>query len=159
VELYNLYSEERLQHDEDDPPGYECDYRRLGPLIGAQKLGTTLYELPPGNSNCPYHYEYGREEWLLCVQGAVTVRTPEGEVALRRGDVIVFPEGPAGAHKVTNTGDETARVLIFSNTDEPSGAVYPDSDKIGFWSGPKFDNRDHVLVKRESAVEYWDGEV
>lgn len=157
--LYNLYSEERLHRDEDDPPGYNCDYRKVGAVIGAQKLGATLYELPPGNSNCPYHYEYGREEWLMCVQGEVTIRTPDGDVPMRRGDVIVFPEGPAGAHKVTNTGGETARVLIFSNSDEPSLAVYPDSDKLGMWSGPRFENRDHILVKRESGVDYWEGEL
>jgi hypothetical protein len=39
---------------------------------------------------------------------------------------------------------------------EPSVAVYPDSDKIGVWPG---DRRDHVLVRRESGVDYWDGEV
>ena len=159
MELYNLYSEERLQHDEDDPAGYECDYRKVGPLVGATKLGATLYELPPANSNCPYHYEYGREEWLLCVQGEVTIRTPTGDVQLRRGDVIAFPEGPDGAHKVMNTGTETARVLMFSNTDEPSLAVYPDSDKLGMWSGPNFENRDHILVRRDAGVDYWDGEL
>ena len=159
MERYNLHSEERLHHDADDPQGYEAGYRRVGKEIGAAKLGATLYELPPGTSNCPYHYEYGREEWLLSVEGEVTVRTPDGDLPLRRGDVIVFPEGPTGAHKVTNTGDATARVLIFSNMDEPSLAVYPDSDKLGMWSGPRFENRDHVLVKRESGVDYWEGEL
>lgn len=158
MEIYNLHTAE-LERNDDDPPGYEGGYSRVGKAIGAQKLGATLYELPPSNSNCPYHYEYGREEWLMCLQGSVTVRTPDGEVAMRPGDTIVFTEGPEGAHKVTNTGDEIARVLIFSNTDEPSLAVYPDSDKLGMWSGPKFENRDHILVERKSAVGYWEGEL
>jgi hypothetical protein len=47
------------------------------------------------------------------------------------------------------------RVLMLSTMHEPSVAVYPDSDKIGVWPG---DNRDHLLVRRESRVDYWDGE-
>jgi hypothetical protein len=47
------------------------------------------------------------------------------------------------------------RVLLLSTKDEPSVAVYPDSDKIGVWPG---DARDDVLVRRESGVEYWDRE-
>lgn len=119
-------------------------------------IGATLYELEPGNSNCPYHYEYANEEWLLCVAGTVTIRTPDGERELRAGDVMCFPEGPAGAHKVTNKGKSTTRVLIWSTMKEPSVAVYPDSDKIGVWPG--LGNAEKIMVRRESRVDYWEGE-
>ena len=52
----NLFSAE-LARDADDPPGYEAGYVRLGPLLDAIKIGATIYELGPGPSNCPYHYE------------------------------------------------------------------------------------------------------
>ena len=158
MNVFNLFSDD-LDRDADDPPGYAGRYRRLGPIIGGSLLGATLLELEPGNSNCPYHYEYGREEWLLCVYGTVSVGTPDGERELRPGDVIWFPEGPAGAHKITNRSDVTTRVLVWSTMGEPSAAVYPDSDKIGVWSGPRFENRDHILVRRDSAVDYWEGEL
>src|SRR5205807_1844629 len=48
-----------LESDADDPPGYRPHEARIGPLLGATMLGATIYELEPGNSNCPYHYEYG----------------------------------------------------------------------------------------------------
>ena len=111
--------------------------------------------MEPGNSNCPYHYEYGVEEWLILLEGELTIRTAGGDVPMRRGDVICFPEGPEGAHKVTNSGSQTARFLFLSNSDEPAVAVYPDSDKIGVWPG---DRRDHVIVERSSDVDYWKGE-
>jgi uncharacterized cupin superfamily protein len=111
------------------------------------------YELPPGQSNCPYHYEY-EEEWLLVLEGEVALRTPDGERGLHRGDLVCFPVGPAGAHKVTNRSDAPARVLMFSSSREPTLAVYPDSDKIGAWAGG-----DEVMVRRrDAAVDYWDGE-
>ena len=47
----NVFTAE-LAVDEDDPEGFrEVGYARLGPLLGASKLGMTVYELPPGTSN------------------------------------------------------------------------------------------------------------
>ena len=48
-------------------------------------------------------------------------------------DIVCFPAGPDGAHKVSNRQSETARIVIFSTKNEPAVAVYPDSDKIGVW--------------------------
>jgi len=143
------------EFDAADPEGYRAGMARLGAEIGAVMLGGSVYELPPGQSICPYHYEYGNEEWLIVLDGTPTLRHPEGEDELAPGDVVCFPVGPAGAHKVTNRGDATVRVLLLSTKVEPSVAVYPDSDKIGVWPG---DDRDNILVRRESNVDYWDRE-
>jgi uncharacterized cupin superfamily protein len=154
VRRFNLLAAE-LEYDSDDPENYRAGFARIGPHVGATMLGATIYELPPGQSNCPYHYEYGNEEWLLVLDGRPTLRHPEGEDELERGDVVCFPVGPEGAHKVTNRTDSPVRFLMLSTQSEPAVAVYPDSDKIGVWPG---DRRDHVLVRRESGVDYWDRE-
>ena len=145
------------EYDDADPDGYHAGMARFGRELGARMIGGTVYELPPGQSNCPYHYEYANEEWLIVLQGRLTVRHPGGEDELEPGDVACFSEGPEGAHKLTNRSDETVRVLMLSTMVEPSVAVYPDSDKIGVWPGP--DRRDHILVRRESGVDYWDREL
>ena len=67
---------------------------RFGPALGASMMGASLYELPPGQSICPYHYEYPDEEWLVVVEGRVTVRHPGGEEALGKGDIVCFPSAP-----------------------------------------------------------------
>jgi uncharacterized cupin superfamily protein len=121
----------------DRPEGYRISRVRIGELLGATALGLSVYDLPPGQSAFPYHYEHGREEWLIVLSGRPTLRDPDWEQELQPGDLVVFPEGEDGAHKVTNTGDEVARIAMISNTDEPSVAVYPDSGKIGFWPGGK----------------------
>jgi uncharacterized cupin superfamily protein len=138
------------------PDGYRLAMARLGPQIGAAKVGATIYDLPPGQSSFPYHYEYGCEEWLLVVSGRPTLRHPGGEDELEPGDLVCFPEGPDGAHKVTNTTDETARIMILSTKAWPALAVYPDSDKIGFFTE---DGSDDVMIRRESDVDYWDREL
>jgi uncharacterized cupin superfamily protein len=143
------------EYDDTDPEGYRAGMARFGPSIGAEKLGASLYELPPGQSISPYHYEYPEEEWLIVLEGRPTLRHPEGEDELEEGDVVCFPEGPEGAHKVTNRTDETVKVLMFSTKTKTAVAVYPDSDKIGVWTG---NDADHVIVPRASNVEYYTGE-
>jgi uncharacterized cupin superfamily protein len=154
VQRVNLFTVE-AGYDEGDPEGYNTGNKRLGPELGASMLGGTVYELPPGQSICPYHYEYGNEEWLIVLTGRPLLRHPEGEDELEPGDVVCFPVGPDGAHKLTNCTDEPVRLLMLSTKIEPNAAVYPDSDKIGVWVG---DERDHILVRRESGVDYWDRE-
>ena len=44
--------------------------------IGAKGLGATVYELPPVQSASPYHYE-SKQEWLLVLEGELTVRHPD----------------------------------------------------------------------------------
>jgi uncharacterized cupin superfamily protein len=141
-----------LNDNADDPAGYHAPYQRIGPLIGAEQLGLSVYELTPGQSVCPYHYEIGFEEWLIVLAGAPTLRTPEGEEELRPWDVAFFPDGEEGAHKVTNRTEQTVRVAILSNKTEPGVAVYPDSDKLGVWPQNK-------LFRLTDAVDYWDGEL
>jgi uncharacterized cupin superfamily protein len=145
------------EYDESDPDGYRAGMARFGKDLGATMLGGTVYELPPGQSNCPYHYEYGNEEWLIVLEGRLTLRHPGGEEELEPLEAVCFPVGPDGAHKLMNKGEETVRVLMLSTRFEPAVAVYPDSDKIGVWPEPG--RRDHILVRRESGVDYWDGEV
>jgi uncharacterized cupin superfamily protein len=141
--------------DESDPEGYRAGMARLGGLLGAKETGISLYELPPGQSICPYHYECGEEEWLLVLSGSPTLRTPDGEERLAPWDVACFPRGPEGAHAVGNETAETARVLMFSTVVTPTATVYPDSDKVGIWTG---DKETDVLVRRSSRVGYYDGE-
>jgi len=154
VRRFNLNTSE-LEYDESDPEGFRAGMARFGASIGATMVGGSLYELPPGQSNCPYHYEYGNEEWLVVLEGKLTVRHPGGEEELEPGDVVCFPVGPDGAHRLTNRTDASVRVLMLSTMIEPSVAVYPDSDQIGVWPG---DQEDNIMVRRESSVDYWDGE-
>lgn len=113
-----------------------------------------VYDLDPGRSSSPYHYEY-EEEWLLVVDGTLVLRAPDGEYELQRGDLVRFPAGPEGAHKVMNRSDAPARTLMFSSARVPALSVYPDSDKIGVRSG---NEPDELIFKRSTAVPWSEGE-
>ncbi|HZO33919.1 MAG TPA: cupin domain-containing protein [Gaiellaceae bacterium] len=141
-----------LQQDADDPPGYRVSYVRVGPLVGGEKLGLSVYGLPPGQSICPYHWEASDEEWLIVLAGRPTVRTPEGERELAPWDTICFPASAEGAHKVTNRTEEPARVAMLSTKNDPGVSFYPDSNKVGVWPPGK-------LFRIDDAVEYFEGEL
>jgi len=144
-----------FEFDPDDPDGFRAGMFRLGTLVGASATGMSVYELPPGQALCPYHYECGEEEWLLVLEGRPTVRLAESSSELQPWDVVWFAKGPEGAHQVRNDGAEPARILMFSDRVTPSATVYPDSDKVAVWTGnPDAD----VIVRRSSAVGYFDGE-
>jgi uncharacterized cupin superfamily protein len=122
--------------------------------VGSATTAMYVYDVAPGQSSCPYHYEY-EEEWLLVVDGTVVLRAPDGERTLDRGDLVCFPPGPAGAHKVMNRSDAQARLLMFSSSRVPAVSVYPDSDKIGVWPG---NEQDDLVFRRDTAVPWSDGE-
>jgi uncharacterized cupin superfamily protein len=140
------------QHDRD---GYRHRATAIGRRLGANLLGGSLYELPPGEKTWPYHYEQGCEEWLLVVSGAPTLRSPDGEQALEPGDVTVFPEGPSGAHQVMNKTDEPVRVVLFSSKSPLAVVHYPDSGKVGIWTE---DDGYQALLRNEPKLGYWVGE-
>jgi uncharacterized cupin superfamily protein len=109
---------------------------RLGPRAGADELGVTLYELDPGGAVSPYHAHHANEELLLVLSGRPALRTPVGIQRLESGDLVGFPRGPAGAHRIFNPSDEAARVLVFSTMRWPEIADYPDTGATLAMTGP-----------------------
>jgi uncharacterized cupin superfamily protein len=85
----------------------------------------------------------------------VFVELPDGVEELAPLDLVFFPTGPAGAHQIRNDSDARARVMMWSNVVFPTSTVYPDSDKVGVWTG---DDADDVVVPRSARVDYFEGE-
>jgi uncharacterized cupin superfamily protein len=154
METFNLFhGATDVGPDGTEPQGYLCRAARLGPKLGASRLGMSVYDLPPGEAICPYHFEWTDEEWLVVVTGTPTLRTPEGEHRLEPGDVACFPAGPDGAHYVRNDDETPVRVAMVSTKNEFGIAEYPDSDKVGVWAGDA-----HYMLRRSGQLDYWEGE-
>jgi uncharacterized cupin superfamily protein len=148
--------------DNDDRPDFAHRRARLGVQAGAEHLGVSLYELGPGTAVCPYHWHAAEEEILIVLAGRPSLRTPAGWRQLGAGDVVSFPVGREGAHRVENRDSEPVRVLLVSQRADPEVCGYPDSRKImadaalgGF--DPEPDEISHVW-RLDSAVDYYDGE-
>ena len=154
MEIFNLFGEQDWD-DENDREGFRHRATAIGKRLGAELLGGSLYEIPPGEKTWPYHYELGCEEWLIAVSGRATLRGPDGERELAPGDVAVFPEGPAGAHQVLNRSEEPCRVLILSSKSPVAIVHYPDSAKVGLWTES---DGYQAMLRSEPDLDYWEGE-
>jgi uncharacterized cupin superfamily protein len=160
----NVVNEQDLDWGEQSH-GEKFGYRRkqLGSAAGGERLGCSLYEVPPGRRAWPYHYHLANEEAVYVLDGSGSLRLGEREVALSRGDYVALPVGEAEAHQIINTAEEPLRYLCFSTMREPDAMVYPDSNKIGLVAGsapggPKEERTLSKFLRSDAEVGYYEGE-
>src|SRR5579862_8204262 len=79
---------------------------RLGAAAGSQRLGASIVELAPGKLSSPYHFHHANEELLIVLSGRPELRMPDGVRELQPGEVVSFPRGPDGAHRLRNESPE-----------------------------------------------------
>ncbi|MEO8443660.1 MAG: cupin domain-containing protein [Gammaproteobacteria bacterium] len=134
--------------------------RVLGRATGARGIGCSWYEVPPGKTAFPNHYHCANEESIYVLDGTGTLRIGADEVQVGPGDYATFPVGPAHTHQLLNTGESPLRYLCFSTLLPTEVVGYPDSRKIGamgFTAAGESIVR--LVVRQESAVDYYDGEL
>ena len=134
--------------------GYEYFRRKFVPFGGAKNALVSVYEIPPGKSAYPYHYHHKNEEtyYILCGEGIL--KTPAGERKVTAGELLFFPTGPEGAHKITNSSEtEMLTYIDFDVVHDIDIAVYPDSEKIGIWGMGI-----NKIYPEDADVDYYHGE-
>ena len=134
--------------------GYEYFRRKFIPFGDAKNTLVSIYEIPPGKAAYPYHYHHKNEETFYLLSGEGLLKTPEGERKVTAGELLFFPVGPEGAHKLTNISSTENLVYIdFDVVHEIDIAVYPDSDKIGIWGMGI-----NKIYPQSDDVDYYEGE-
>jgi len=127
--------------------GFRWRSSQLGRLLGATRIGGSVYDLGEGERTFPYHFHHGMEEWLIVIEGTPILRAQGFARELKAGDVVCFPTGPEGAHQVRGPGT----VLILSANRSPEVTEYLDSGKIGVRPPGK-------VLRADAEVDYWEGE-
>ena len=149
---------QRPEFDEPrEHPGFVCRRARLGRQAGTEKLGLSLWEVPPGEAAYPYHWHLAEEEVLIVLEGAPSLRTPAGWSELEQGDVLRFPVGESGAHQLVNRTESPIRFLALSNQ-QTDLVVYPDTAKVGAFERRPEGGGLHLVFREGDAVEYYEGE-
>ena len=141
--------------DEMEHGGFRIRETQIGPRLGAELIGGSVYDVDPGRKLWPYHIHHANEEWLVVLRGRPTLRTPDGERELVEGDVACFPRGATGAHLVRNATTEPVRILMLSTMVAPEIVEYPDSSKLYALSA-----KGELIFQTRygDPAEYWDGE-
>jgi uncharacterized cupin superfamily protein len=153
MKIFNLYGDE--WDETRGREGWRIKEAFVGHRIGGDLIGASMAEVEPGDKLWPYHTHYANEEWVIVLRGQPTLRTPEGERALREGDVVCFPRGKDGAHQISNRTDATIRVLMLSSMIVPDIVQYLDTGKVSARNAAG----DYIMLARPGpTVEYWEGE-
>jgi len=141
---------------------FEAARAPVSARIGAQKLGYSVIRVKPGMRAWPYHSHHAVEELFYILSGSGTLRHAGEEFPLRAGDFICSPADPEQPHQIINTSDEELTYIALSNQAATDVVLYPDSGKYGVWHGDPNDPGNpanfRVYARRETAVDYWDGE-
>jgi uncharacterized cupin superfamily protein len=141
-------------HTQEHEP-YEYYKHVVTAMADRHLVNVSIYEIPPGKANYPYHHHTANEEIFFIISGRGLLRTPGGERTLMPGDIAVFPPSERGAHKLTNVSDMEALVYLDIDTNRiPDVIFYPDSEKIGIKVGYDLNNR----LFYDSSVDYYAGE-
>jgi uncharacterized cupin superfamily protein len=138
--------------DDPMPAPFGNAWSDVGRMLGAKRLGYALGRIAPGDTYCPYHWHTREEEVLVMWRGSATLRTPAGTFPIRAGDVVAFPTGTAGAHRISNESSDECMVLIVANIDEGDACFYPDSNKV-------LVEATGLIVRSAPELDYFDGEV
>lgn len=157
--MANLFEPEFEDHKRE---GFTYRRARLGRQAGAERLGASLYELPPGQATFPYHWHSANEEMLIVLAGRPSLRTPEGSRELAEGEVVAFQTGVGGAHQIQNRTGETVRLLLLSEMISPEVSGYPDTGKLGALTrapgSPEDPDEVFGFFPAEAEVDYWHDE-
>jgi len=153
----------KIIHDKIDniPQKHKCDHeeyeyfrRKFVPFGKAKNSLVSIYEIPPQKSAYPYHFHHNNEETFYIISGEGVLRTPDGERKVGAGELLFFPAGAEGAHKLTNSSKTENLVYIdFDVVYDVDVTVYPDSDKIGIWGMGI-----NKVYPKSADVDYYDGE-
>lgn len=137
-----------------DRPGYRVQRAMIGRQLGTQRLGASVWEIAPGDAAYPYHAHLGEEELLVVIEGAPSLRTPEGWSELAEGDVVSFPRGEAGAHQLVNRTEGRVRFLAIASQLGPDIVLYPDADTVGAAERRPDGTGFYAMFRRNDAVDY-----
>ena len=146
-----------FEYDAEDPEGFRSGMHRIGPKLGAKQMGTSVYEIPPGQALCPYHYEYAEEEWLLVLTATRPCATPSGETELEPWDVVMFETGPKGAHGIYNRDRRAGAGDDVFDRHAPGGDRLPGQRQDRRLDRQPRGRRGSSSVR--AKVEYFHGEV
>lgn len=120
-----------LQGQKIDNDGNEFTVKTVIPDEEVTKCRVNFVELEPGNYAYGYHYHEANEEIFYIISGVGVIRTVDGDIEVKAGDIIGFPTGEKGAHVMKNESENEKLVYIdFGTAIIPEIVHQPDFNKI-----------------------------
>jgi uncharacterized cupin superfamily protein len=94
-----------------DAPCATRTRRRLGDACGLTDFGVNLMTLPPGGWSSQRHWHSHEDEFVMVLEGELTLVEDDGETVLRAGDCAAFAKNTGNGHHMINRSSTTAIYL------------------------------------------------
>lgn len=94
---------------------------------GLTQFGAYVDSLAPGAWSSNRHWHDKEDEFILVLDGTVTLHDDAGLTDLHPGDAVCWPHGVANGHHLTNRGTLPCRYLIVGSRVLGDICSYPDS--------------------------------
>lgn len=105
--------------------------KRLGDAVGITQFGVNRVELDAGIWSTVRHWHSHEDEFVLVIEGELTLVTDAGTRVLQAGDYAGFPAGVADGHRLENRTDRMAVYLeVGSRRPEEDEVIYSDDDLV-----------------------------
>ena len=117
----------------------------LGRAGGLTQFGVNITILPPGGRSSLRHWHLNEDEFVMVLQGSLTLVTDTGEHPMNPGDCAAFPAGEAIGHTMLNSSDSEARFLVVGSRAAREVCTYTDVDlrvEMAPDQPPRFTRRD-----------------
>ncbi|QXM25934.1 cupin domain-containing protein [Elioraea tepida] len=103
--------------------------RRLGDALGLGQFGVNLVRLSPGAASALRHAHSAEDEFVLVLEGVLTLVTDDGEQEVGPGMAVGVPAGTGDAHHLVNRSDSLGLFpVVGTRATERDVVTYPDDD-------------------------------
>ena len=102
--------------------------RGLGNYFGLTQFGVALEVLPPGSQSALRHWHTRSDEFVLVLEGELTLITDEGATLVKPGMCAGFKAGAENAHHFINRSESAATFLVVGTRIGGDKVHYPDDD-------------------------------
>ncbi|MGB1864606.1 MAG: cupin domain-containing protein [Candidatus Puniceispirillum sp.] len=100
----------------------------VGDKVGLTQFGVNRAVLEPGAGTSMRHWHVNQDEFVIVVEGTVTLIDDDGEHQLQAGDCAGFKAGDANGHHIINKSDKVAILFEIGTRTDTETAYYADHD-------------------------------
>jgi len=101
--------------------------------LGLTNFGVNLVHMPPGSESALRHWHTREDEFVIVIEGELTLLTNAGETILGPGMAAGFPAGKADGHCLVNRSGRDAVYLEVGDRRAGDEVTYPDVDLAAIW--------------------------
>ena len=97
---------------------------------GLTQFAANLVRLAPGAKSSLRHWHVQQDEFVLVIEGTLTLIEEDGAVELGAGECAAFPAGLENGHHLVNRSSKPATFLVIGTQSETETAYYADIDMM-----------------------------